>query len=450
MKAEVPQGWLSVPLVDVATLHRGFDLPHRERRPGSVPVMTSSGQNGTHAVSMVNGPGVITGRSGTIGRVFYCADDFWPHNTALYVSDFHGNEPKFIACLLESLKLDKFVAATGVPSLNRNFVHPIPVAVPPLPEQRKIAAILSSVDDAIEKTETVIEQVQVVKRGLMQELFTRGLPGRHTRFRETEVGEIPEEWSVVNFGRLVELFIDFRGRTPKKLGMEWGGGDFPALSAMNVQMGYVDLCRKTYYGSDSLYQRWMTSGPARKGDVLLTMEAPLGNVAQVPDDRRYILSQRVLLIRPGAGRMSSDFLAQLMRADVFQSQLNKNATGTTARGIQRKRLVEIPVRVPPLAEQSQIAGTLIAIDSRLSVKGGTKLDQMAEENQTTWPLGRVSENGCAKGGVRMVERQRRGGRACCVRDDSCRRSAPGCGRDESADRAARQSAVRSRRSRSIR
>ena len=85
-----------------------------------------------------------------------------------------------------------------------------------------------------------------------------------------------------------------------------------------------------------------------------------------------------------------------------------------------------------------------------TVKGGTKLDQMAEENQTTWPLGRVSENGCAKGGVRMVERQRRGGRACCVRDDSCRRSAPGCGRDESADRAARQSAVRSRRSRSIR
>ena len=85
-----------------------------------------------------------------------------------------------------------------------------------------------------------------------------------------------------------------------------------------------------------------------------------------------------------------------------------------------------------------------------AVKGGTKLDQMAEENQTTWPLGRVSENGCAKGGVRMVERQRRGGRACCVRDDSCRRSAPGCGRDESADRAARQSAVRSRRSRSIR
>ena len=98
----------------------------------------------------------------------------------------------------------------------------------------------------------------------------------------------------------------------------------------------------------------------------------------------------------------------------------------------------------------QAAGDLLATAAAARVKGGTKLDQMAEENQTTWPLGRVSENGCAKGCVRMVERQRRGGRACCVRDDSCRRSAPGCGRDESADRAARQSAVRSRRSRSIR
>ena len=99
---------------------------------------------------------------------------------------------------------------------------------------------------------------------------------------------------------------------------------------------------------------------------------------------------------------------------------------------------------------SRLAGVSLRWIAGLPVKGGTKLDQMAEENQTTWPLGRVSENGCAKGGVRMVERQRRGGRACCVRDDSCRRSAPGCGRDESADRAARQSAVRSRRSRSIR
>ena len=159
-----------------------------------------------------------------------------------------------------------------------------------------------------------------------------------------------------------------------------------------------------------------------------------------------------------------------------------------ARRIEKERGLELHRDREPKTIRDQLARSAclladslgsraIVVMTMRGVKGGTKLDQMAEENQTTWPLGRVSENGCAagfrsvrarlracpasaparphsqpraKGGVRMVERQRRGGRACCVRDDSCRRSAPGCGRDESADRAARQSAVRSRRSRSIR
>ena len=82
--------------------------------------------------------------------------------------------------------------------------------------------------------------------------------------------------------------------------MDWGGGDILALSANNVQMGQIDAEREAYYGSDDLYQRWMTQGDCERGDVLVTMEAPLGNVAQIPDDKKYILSQRVLLIKPKA------------------------------------------------------------------------------------------------------------------------------------------------------
>ena len=92
----------------------------------------------------------------------------------------------------------------------RTFVRPqlgerFRLALPPHREQRKIAAILSSVDDAIEKTQAVIDQVQVVKRGLMQELLTRGLPGRHTRFKQTEIGEIPEEWEIVRLGDVASV-----------------------------------------------------------------------------------------------------------------------------------------------------------------------------------------------------------------------------------------------------
>ena len=105
--------------------------------------------------------------------------------------------------------------------------------VPRLPEQRKIAAILSSVDDAIEKTQAVIDQVQVVKRGLMQELLTRGLPGRHTRFKQTEIGEIPEDWRVVRVGQIGAIEAG-RQRSP------WAKGERrPYLRVANVYDGYI-------------------------------------------------------------------------------------------------------------------------------------------------------------------------------------------------------------------
>ena len=100
------------------------------------------------------------------------------------------------------------MSGSNYPAVKSDDVEAYTLSCPPLPEQRKIAAILSSVDDAIDKTQAVIDQVQVVKRGLMQELLTRGLPGRHTRFKQTEIGEIPEEWDVR--AAWVRLVVDQR------------------------------------------------------------------------------------------------------------------------------------------------------------------------------------------------------------------------------------------------
>ena len=99
----------------------------------------------------------------------------------------------------------------------------------------------------------------------------------------------------VRLNEVIRQFMDFRGRTPLKLGMEWGDGEIRALSANNVQMGRIDFSKEAYLGSDALYQRWMTKGDCEKGDVAFTTEAPLGNVAQIPNGERYILSQRALV-----------------------------------------------------------------------------------------------------------------------------------------------------------
>jgi type I restriction enzyme, S subunit len=171
-------------------------------------------------------------------------------------------------------------------------------------------------------------------------------------------------WKELRLGDVVAQVLDFRGRTPLKLGMGWGGGTIPALSAVNVRDGRLDLTRTPHFGSDALYERWMTQGDAQRGDVLITTEAPLGNIAQIPDERRYILSQRVILLKPRKEVIESDFLALQMRSGRFQSLLDANRSGTTATGIRQSRLVELPVHVPPLNEQRRIVAKLEALQSR--------------------------------------------------------------------------------------
>jgi len=177
-------------------------------------------------------------------------------------------------------------------------------------------------------------------------------------YKRTEVGVIPEDWEVVQFRNIVGQYVDYRGRTPTKLGMSWGGGDILALSANNVQMGRIAPELEANYGSEELYRRWMKQGACEHRDVLLTMEAPLGNVAQVPDTRKYILSQRVLLIKPNK-LVTRDFLADYLQGDVFQVLLTQSSTGSTALGIQRRVLDQLPVCFPErLAEQEAIAEAL--------------------------------------------------------------------------------------------
>jgi len=182
-------------------------------------------------------------------------------------------------------------------------------------------------------------------------------------YKRTEVGVVPEDWSVVKLGCAMANIIDFRGRTPKKLGMNWGGGDIPALSARNVKMGKIDFREETYYGSEKLYKRWMTNGHADKGDVVVTMEAPLGNVALIPDHQRYILSQRTILLQPDSSSLLSEFLAQLLSSLWFQKVLQDNGTGSTATGIQRRRFERLDIPCPRITEQRAIATALSDADA---------------------------------------------------------------------------------------
>lgn len=289
------------------------------------------------------------------------------------VGDAIDNDFLFWVMESSAEKLLSMCQGAAQPNLSKGLIDGLEVATPPLPEQQKIAAILTAADDKLDVIARQIEATQTLKQGLMQALFSRGVgtqdaDGRwvpHAEFKDSELGEIPAGWTVAPLGELIEKLMDFRGRTPKKLGMDWGGGDIPALSANNVRMGYIDFDRECYLGSNELYAAWMVQGDTRKNDLVFTMEAPLGNVAVIPDDRKYILSQRVVLLRTNP-RAKYSYLFQYLRSDTFGRILEANSTGTTAKGIQQKRLVQLPVVVPPVAEQERIADLLGVIDGKLA------------------------------------------------------------------------------------
>lgn len=154
------ENWKSGELGNFITLKRGFDLPQQKRETGRVPVFSSSGITGVHSQAMVKAPGVITGRCGTIGEVFFSAEDFWPLNTTLFVEDFHGNDEKFIYYFLKTIPWSAFTATSAVPGINRNTVHKETVRLPELQTQKKIAAALSLLDEKIKTNSKINDNLE--------------------------------------------------------------------------------------------------------------------------------------------------------------------------------------------------------------------------------------------------------------------------------------------------
>ena len=209
------EAWTRKPLGQVIELKRGYDLPGRKRSPGPVPVVSSSGITGSHRESKVLGPGVVTGRYGTLGKVYYILDDFWPLNTTLYVRDFKGNDPRFVNYLLRELDFSGHSDKAAVPGLNRNHLHEEPVCIPTAAgEQHAIAHILGTFDDKIELNRRMNETLEAMARALFQSWFVdfdpvrarmegsdTGLPQEIAdlfpdRLVDSELGEIPEGWEV--------------------------------------------------------------------------------------------------------------------------------------------------------------------------------------------------------------------------------------------------------------
>jgi type I restriction enzyme, S subunit len=233
--------------------------------------------------------------------------------------------------------------------------------VPPLPEQRKIAAILSSVDDAVEATQAVIDQLQVVKKAMMAELLTRGLPGRHTRFKQTEIGEVPEEWEVSPIGDLVET-CDYGLST--SLSLDTDG--VAVLRMGNLKDGYVLLDDLKFATKAEVDDRLLLS----RGDVLFNRTNSAALVGKVGvflgAERATTFASYLLRLRARPSEADGFWLSAVMNTELNQQRIRSLATpGVSQVNVNRTKMLALNIPVPTLDEQRAIVEALSAVDLRL-------------------------------------------------------------------------------------
>jgi len=272
--------WTTMPLGKFVTLQRGHDLPDERRRPGDIPILGSFGITGWHDEAKASGQGVTVGRSGaSFGVVSYSAVAYWPLNTALYVIDFHGNNERFAYYLLKQFDFSGYNSGSAQPSLNRNYIHPVPVDVPPLPEQRAIAHILGTLDDKIELNRRMNETLEAMARVLFKSWFVDfdpvrakaegrdpGLPKPLAElfpdsFEDSELGEIPKGWEV---GALV----DFASLNPES----WSKETRPEV------INYVDLSNTKWGCIEAVTAYARENAPSRAQRVLRPGDTIVGTV----------------------------------------------------------------------------------------------------------------------------------------------------------------------------
>lgn len=288
--------WKETTLGQVIELKRGYDLPQQQRESGKVPLVSSSGVSDFHSTAMVKGPGVVTGRYGTIGQVYYIEKDFWPLNTTLYVRDFKNNDPRFISYFLQSVDFFAYSDKAAVPGVNRNHLHQALVKIPPLPEQRAIAHILGTLDDKIELNRRMNETLEAMARALFKSWFVDFEPvrakseGRDTglpkeiadlfpdSFEDSELGEVPKGWRVDSFASTVEII---GGGTPKTSVAEYWDGDIPWFSVVDApnetDVFVIDTQKKiTQAGLEGSSTRLLP-----EGSTIISARGTVGKVALV-------------------------------------------------------------------------------------------------------------------------------------------------------------------------
>ncbi|WP_052131721.1 restriction endonuclease subunit S [Vibrio coralliilyticus] len=257
--------------------------------------------------------------------------------------------------------------------LNASIVKSIRVPLPTLSEQKKIAAILTSVDDVIGKTQAQIDKLKDLKTGMMQELLTRGVgvDGKpHTEFKDSPVGRIPKGWDCVLMEAICTKITDGEHQTPKRT-----TEGYYLLSARNVRDGYIDLTNVDYVEGDE-FQRISKRVSPKQGDILISCSGSVGRVAVVPPKLEFSMVRSVAILQLNKDIVDPYFMAVQVAATAIQDQIEKSLSQQAQANLFQGAIKKLVVVVPTMPEQKRIASAVNSIANKIAkLQDGLKSKQ---------------------------------------------------------------------------
>lgn len=361
-KSAIPDGWALLPIGKRISLEYGSGLTDAERIPGDYQVFGSNGSVGTHNKYLVEGPGILVGRKGSVGEVHFSEGNFWPIDTVYYVRQKSDDDLRYIAYLLQFLRLENLNAATGVPGLTRRDALFMQGAFPTRSEQVRIAQTLKAADDYIRALEEQIHTAERVAMALDQASFASGPHAVKFPYEYGTARTIPEDWDSMPLGKLADVTSGITLNQDR----EAADNGVRYLTVINVHRGRIDLTEVRHLemrGNEAESKR------IAPGDILVieghANSAEIGRAALATEREEGMSFQNhVFRIRVfDREQMRPRFLVRALNS----ARIRRHwvATANTSSGlntINRTALRRLILPVPEPIEQEAIIGRLEAAE----------------------------------------------------------------------------------------
>jgi len=355
--------WEEKKTIDIAPLQRGFDLPTSDVISGNYPVVYSNGVLRKHNKYKVKAPGIVTGRSGTIGKITFIEEDFWPHNTSLWITDFFDNDPKFIYYFYIKFRLNRYSAGSTVPTLNRNDVHIVKKRIPHQAEQTKIATFLTAVDKRITLLKKKKDKLEQYKKGIRQKIFSQEI-----RFKNKNGNDFPD-WEEKT---LIEVSKIIGGGTPDTTIAEYWDGIHSWLTPTEIKSKYIFKSQRTI---TSLGLNKSSAKLLPIGSLLFTSRATVGDVGIAVYECSTNQGFQSFIVNE---KCNNEFLYYWIKH--HKKQFIRRSSGSTFIEISKTEISKIKISLPSIKEQQKIASFLSSIDKYIE-KVGIQIDDSVKFKQ---------------------------------------------------------------------